>query len=364
MAPPRPGSWIRPDRIAVAVSLLFLAAAVTHLVLSKTGRLGRAVGPPSLTCDVPEHDFGAVPAGPLLEHAFVLANAGKAAVVISKVTPGCSCTDAKLDATTLPPGGSAVLRIKVDTSELRGPGEQTVLLESNDAARPFLSLKVREQVQSRFTVTPTRASFGTVLESAAASRTIEITSKGNTPFRVVGVVPGSEHIDVSVVPPAAGKLGPTRVTLSTVPPLPLGRIAGRVRLVTDDPQEVPIFIGFEGKVAGDYAVTPPAIRLPRVDGREFSRNVEIGPGRVKAFKIRTVEVPDPSVAVRIEEKGDSRFVVRVSGLRTDRPWSDKPIKIMTDAAEASIVLVPVVPGSQVPSTRAAVGSNGNGEKGT
>jgi hypothetical protein len=66
---------------------------------------------PVLTLSEKMFDFGYVPQNSKVSHVFWLHNTGDQDLKITKVTPGCGCTQAPLDKDLVPPGDSARLQI-------------------------------------------------------------------------------------------------------------------------------------------------------------------------------------------------------------------------------------------------------------
>jgi hypothetical protein len=91
-------------------------------------------------------DFGVLRARHRVHRAFVVKNFGAADLQITNVSTTCGCTAALLDRQTLKPGRSATLRVTFDTRDDRGRVLRSVLIESNDPAKPKLELKLEATV--------------------------------------------------------------------------------------------------------------------------------------------------------------------------------------------------------------------------
>ncbi len=70
---------------------------------------------PILTLSEKMFDFGYAPQNSKISHVFWLYNTGDSDLKITKVTPGCGCTQAPLDKQDVPPGDSARLEIIFST---------------------------------------------------------------------------------------------------------------------------------------------------------------------------------------------------------------------------------------------------------
>jgi hypothetical protein len=91
-------------------------------------------------------DFGQLRTMHRVQRQFLVKNFGSADLTIGNVTTTCGCTAALLDQKTIKPGRSATLRVTFNTRDDRGKVVRTVVLESNDPARPKLELKLEANI--------------------------------------------------------------------------------------------------------------------------------------------------------------------------------------------------------------------------
>ena len=89
------------NRVFVVLSAIMLAAVMAVSVMAG----------PELTISEEAFDFGYIPQNSKVTHVFWLRNMGDQELRISKVTPGCGCTQAPLDKQVVAPGDSARLEI-------------------------------------------------------------------------------------------------------------------------------------------------------------------------------------------------------------------------------------------------------------
>ena len=125
--------------IALALALLLAATDPP----APTAPVTRA---PRIAVDPAAFDFGQLRAGRKVHRQFAVKNFGAADLEIANVTTTCGCTAALLDRNTIRPGRSATLRVTFDTRDDRGKVTRSVLIESNDPARPKLELKLEATV--------------------------------------------------------------------------------------------------------------------------------------------------------------------------------------------------------------------------
>ena len=101
---------------------------------------------PRIAVEPAAFDFGQLRPGHRVQRQFVVKNYGGADLEITNVATTCGCTAALLDRQTIKPGRSATLRVTFDTREDRGKVSRSVLVQSNDPARPRVELKLEATV--------------------------------------------------------------------------------------------------------------------------------------------------------------------------------------------------------------------------
>jgi len=114
--------------------------AVTALFLVLVIVSGAALAAPRILVETAWRDFGTVPLGSALTHAFLLTNVGDASLVLSLATE-CSCTEATFEKSTLGPGESGALVVNYLVTGV-GRERKSVVVRSNDPATPRLTLYV------------------------------------------------------------------------------------------------------------------------------------------------------------------------------------------------------------------------------
>jgi hypothetical protein len=101
---------------------------------------------PRIAVEPASFDFGRLRPGHRVQRHFVVKNFGAADLQVTSVATTCGCTAALLDHHTIKPGRSATLRVTFDTRDDRGKVVRSILVESNDPARPKLELKLEATV--------------------------------------------------------------------------------------------------------------------------------------------------------------------------------------------------------------------------
>jgi hypothetical protein len=72
-----------------------------------------------------------------------------------------------------------------------------------------------------------------------------------------------------------------------------------------------------------------------------TRTIPIAPGRVKKFKIESVEVPDPSIKVKVMPFKDNSYGIYLEQISPTRELDGKALVIHTDAEGMREIRIPL-----------------------
>jgi len=172
------------------------------------------------------YDFGEAYSlgGNVVEHTFVLRNAGAAPLTISRLVSPCGCTTATLvragQDLQLPyevgPDQSVAVRLSLNPSFVKAGGFQMQIelyaVGQND---PCATLELSGTVESGVTLDPPSVDFGTVASGTRADVTLKVVANSFAPIsgHHVEVVPSDGSLSVTEVA-GASSLSP-RTTVST-----------------------------------------------------------------------------------------------------------------------------------------------------
>jgi hypothetical protein len=272
-----------PDPRSPAVQVPPLRSASDERSDASLGPFG--AGGPTLLAPDPNHDFGGVYAGVVLEHTFALEAAGGADLVIKQIKPGCGCTVATpaivdedgsrrpyvLD-TPLAAGTKLELEVAFDTTGKSGPQAKAINIYCNDP-RGVVRLGVQANLEPFLNVSPAVVQLGSFSVGESRSATATLLSRAGDPVRL-SVDPARllSGLDVSLTPKdpdAAGRssVWTAELTLGGDDARP-GRVHFRVPVLTDiqnpgvadDAPELQLYIGgsivLQADVLDLYVVTP------------------------------------------------------------------------------------------------------------
>lgn len=123
---------------------LFTAGLLTSVLLSACG------GQPQIVVSETTIQLGDVVNGEIIERNLQVENKGQAALTIDAVTTSCGCTQASVEPTNIPPGGSGTLYIEFDSGahgpELTGELIRQVFVSSNDPQQSELVVELAANI--------------------------------------------------------------------------------------------------------------------------------------------------------------------------------------------------------------------------
>jgi hypothetical protein len=101
---------------------------------------------PHIVVEPASFDFGKAVQNQTLAKQFSVRNYGNEDLVIENVSTTCGCTAALLDEKTVKPGGSATMRVTLETRTYSGKVQRTVVVRSNDPENKLAEVKVEVTV--------------------------------------------------------------------------------------------------------------------------------------------------------------------------------------------------------------------------
>jgi hypothetical protein len=178
------------------------------------------------------HNFGMVRAGAVVEHDFVLRNQGQSAVRIQRVllTPPLVVT--QMQAVT-PPSGESRIRVKLDTTGLKGhfEGEVRVMFNTGAAAEALLGFE--GEIAPVIEFVPGPAFFVGARRGEGREGEIEIINRQPEPLEILEIRHSTTRFTTRLDTIEPGKR--FRLTLSVKPDGPGGRHSEPILIKTSSP---------------------------------------------------------------------------------------------------------------------------------
>jgi len=252
----------RKPRTAVIVSALLCALCATlatrQLLLARDSAI--------VEMSRQSFDFGEVPEGTKVKHSFVLHNKATAQLSIASIRSSCPCLSSRVASQRVPPRGSTVVEIVLDTHELVGPACYSTILTFRNRREPIV-LRVHGNVFSPSAVfSPGRVDFGEVLWRTGSAKTIVVLNKDrpSARWKIISADADSPYVAATY----ASDSGRLTCTLSPHSPLGPFQCILKVKSVKSGQNSV-IQIPVSASVVGPVKAVPRRLFLGtvRVDTR-------------------------------------------------------------------------------------------------
>jgi len=326
------------------------AAAV--LLISGSVTAQESGGGPSL--DVPDKviDLGTVSKGEVVEAVFKVVNEGDEPLLVKSVRPTCGCTVADFDREILP-GAVGHVTAKLDTADFSGPVSKSVLIMTNDAANPTVTVIIKADVKPHIEVLPRPLiRFNAVTKEKMEESVVVVASEPDKEFKITGVESSVPYLVASYAPLGADERvrgysqTQYRVTLGLSDEAEVGPVSGRVIIHTDHPEAPEVPVKVYGVVRALLHVTPPQIQFGAVDAKTRpGRNVIVVSNRTTEgeMDITGVNIDDPAFSAEVRPiREGSRYQVTVIIDPAAKPGDHyATLKVSTNDPEYPELEVPV-----------------------
>ncbi|MEY4668895.1 MAG: hypothetical protein RL518_1594 [Pseudomonadota bacterium] len=230
---------------------------------------------PVLALTSNSYDFGTVAQGTKVVHEFEVKNTGTADLVIQRLSPSCGCTATQLASPIIKPGASEKVRVTFDTTGFMGDKTKTVAIASNDTNNPEVTVTIKGQVLSSYTVEPSRVDFGEIFPSSLSSarqKQVTFSIAEGSELKITKVTSLSKYLVTSPVTTQANR---ATVTIEILPTVPLGEFRDRVIFELDGGRRAAVNVPVNASVKGDIRLNPGTISFGVVEGqRPLERRVQ------------------------------------------------------------------------------------------
>ncbi|NCA12355.1 DUF1573 domain-containing protein, partial [bacterium] len=250
--------------------------------------------------DVPEtrHEFGTVGAGAEGSHEFVINNAGRGPLVLTRGATSCSCTVSDFESKDggdelarkeVPPGGSTRLRLKWRGKGPGGPFRQQATVFTNDPRRPEIAFTIEGIVVPTWKAVPDSIALPTIATNAETRAAVKIFTYGKgkpvveelsatDPQTAQSFRISSSPLGAAEIAAETGATGGLMLDVGVSPGLPIGSLRQTVSARLRIPEQIVVEIPVQGSVSGALALaggawdsSRQALLLGTVSGRAGSR---------------------------------------------------------------------------------------------
>ena len=186
-------------------------------------------------------NFGDAVQGERVSHAFPITNAGNEALIFEEIWSIGTLPMIVLKR-WLPPGQEDKITLVLDTGDLRGEAETGVILHTNDAANPVITLKMQGKVKPPVEVRPFSTLYISASKGEAKEGAVTIVNNGKKPLNIAEVSSESGQFQTRLETVQEGR--EYRLVARVNPQAFPGRSKDVVHLSTDSEQtpeiEIPV----------------------------------------------------------------------------------------------------------------------------
>jgi hypothetical protein len=251
--------------------LLFLTAIIIGPIVPISGQANPPVSSPGrpvtenegprIEFVSPVFDFGSVKHGQNVRHDFVFKNIGTAVLEITDVHPGCGCTTAGNWDRRVEPGRTGVIPLQFSSQGFSGPVIKTASVSSNDRRQPSITLQIKGEVWTPFSVTPTMALFSVSDETdASETKVVRIVNQSDQPVTLSSVEGTNSTFKAELHTVKPGKEFELRITAG--PPFVSSSVSTPLNIKTSSSEAPTLSVVAQLIVQQPIMAAPDRITLP------------------------------------------------------------------------------------------------------
>jgi hypothetical protein len=179
--------------------------------------------------------------------SLTLRNTGSMSLHVVSVRSSCGCTVAGISKSEISPADSAELSFTVNTAILSGKVRKNIVVETNDPARPVLSLYYEAEIINILTSVPAFLYLGEGEIHTEISGVLRLTNTTKNPIHILGVGSASGKLKCSTLPAVMAPGDSAKLTVSFTPDA-AGTMKDELRIETDQTVQKTVRIGVAGRV--------------------------------------------------------------------------------------------------------------------
>jgi hypothetical protein len=279
-------------------------------------------------------DFGSVPRGPTLYHAFQLANNTNQPVHIASVRVSCGCVTATAARYDLAPGDSTVIQAYMDTQRFLGSKSVTIFVTFDRPYWQEVRLVVQANSRDDVAVSPDNFTFGQLKRSNMRAVSVNVTLYGGGQWQIVDIQPESNYIQTTLKEVRRDASEVTyQVTASLRSDVPTGKWYSDVWLKTNHPMMPRVRVPLTVTIESSLSISSTTVALGKLKpGAEAERKLVVR--GVKPFRITKVQGTDDQLIVK-DSTSESKPVHVLTVTLKPKAEGDlnRRLKIVTDLPE-------------------------------
>jgi hypothetical protein len=297
-------------------------------------------------------DAGTVSQGVTVDAVFELINEGNQKLVIKAVRPTCGCTVADFDR-EIPAGGKGKIAAKLDTKDFGGPISKSILVMTDDAQNPTVTLVIKADVRPFVEILPRPlVRFNAVQYEPMKQTFIVVGADPEKTIKVHGVDSSVPFLKTSVRAMEGDELirGKSKsqfeVSLSLDEDAPVGPVNAVLTVNTDQKEAAKVPVKVYGVIRALIHVTPTQVQFGSVESRTRpGRNLIVVNNHTDGTKVQLTgaSIDDPAFDAQITpiEEGRRYQVTVVVKPDADPGTRDATLSLQTTDNTFPTLEVPV-----------------------
>ena len=268
-----------------------------------------ATGKKPLEFETTSINYGKVQRGQKVPVAFKVKNVSDRVVEIARVQPGCGCTAAGDNPTSIKPGESSEIKVTFDSTGRQGTQTKSLTVFTKDPDQPEITLTFTGTIMVDIALSTTSVDFGMVDESKGATQSFNLTSTLPAPLKITKVESADARLTVKhLITESMDVSGtPSQVATFSVE-VPAGfpdpEFASNITIETDaqPPAENRFFVIARGRVVGDISMAPARIFAVMGLNEKSEREVTLESRSQTAFEILESKLTPDNMGAKVAIK--------------------------------------------------------------
>jgi hypothetical protein len=245
-----------------------------------------------------QRDFGSVPRGPTLTHAFRITNKTTNPIHIAGVRVSCGCVSATAMQEDLAPGQSTAILANMDSRRFTGPKSVTIFVSFDRPQWDEVHLVVQANGRDDVMLTPESMAFGQIRRGQTPNLNLNISFLNNPHCRIQDIRSESNYV-IPAIKETRRDDGEVayQLTARIRQDVPVGKWYTDIWLTTNNPSTPRVRVPLTVEVQTALSVSPPSATLGQVKAGETAERKVVVRGS-KPFRIIGVRGTDAQITIQ------------------------------------------------------------------
>ena len=278
-----------------------------------------------------EHDFGTVAKGAKAEYDFEFQNIFVEDVHVAGVRSSCGCTEPHVTKQVLKTWEKSAIRAVFNTRTFTGSRGATLTVIIDKPFYAEVQLSVRGVIRTDVLFTPGSVMFGEIELGQPAERTVSVSYRGRSDWKIVDVRSANECFEVELLD-GARSFGQVnyQMVVRLKGDTPSGYLHDQLTIVTNDSFNSSLELPVEGRVVSPLTVSPASPFLGVLKpGEEVDRLLLVRGS--KPFRILGIDAGGPDFKFEITDKAQTTHTIPLKFTAGTTPGKlSRRIEIKTD----------------------------------